>query len=141
MGIVVAVAPPAHALHGPVPGGVAKRNASALNVSTYLRRLSGVISRFFAVMTAVVYVLLLSGLARPPQCSPRAGWPTSPGTNPRRPLLTKRQRRRQQGLRPRRGDKPPVPPVGGQIAATGPDTAGLGFNGRWSQTREAFWTP
>ena len=39
---------------------VAKRNASVLNASSYLRRLSGVVLLFFAFITQEIYVLLLS---------------------------------------------------------------------------------
>ena len=45
---------------------VAKRNASALKASSYLRRLSGVVLLFFAVMTQEIYVLLLCASTRPP---------------------------------------------------------------------------
>ena len=46
---------------------LAKRNASALNASSYLRRLSGDALLFFAVMTQEIYVLILSTSLRPPQ--------------------------------------------------------------------------
>ena len=44
----------------------AKRNASALKVSSYLRRLSGVCLLFSALMTQESYILLLCALTRPP---------------------------------------------------------------------------
>ena len=48
----------------------ARRNASALKASSYLRRLSGDAPFFLAVITEEIYVLLLSGLPRPPQYTP-----------------------------------------------------------------------
>ena len=51
---------------------VAKRNASTLKASSYLRRLSGVVLLFFAVMTQETYVLLLCAQPRPPQGESKA---------------------------------------------------------------------
>jgi hypothetical protein len=45
----------------------ARRRASALNASSYLRHLSGDVPLFLAVITDEIYVLLLSGIPRPPQ--------------------------------------------------------------------------
>jgi hypothetical protein len=44
----------------------AKRSASALNASVYLRRLSSVVLLLFVLMTQEIYVLLLCALIRPP---------------------------------------------------------------------------
>jgi hypothetical protein len=44
----------------------AKRSASALNASVYLRRLSGVVLLFFVLLIQEVYVLLLCALVRLP---------------------------------------------------------------------------
>ena len=48
----------------------AKRSVSALNASSYLRRLSGVVLLFGAVMTQEIYFLLLCALPRPPHSLP-----------------------------------------------------------------------
>jgi hypothetical protein len=49
---------------------LARRNASALKASSYLRRPSGDVLLFFAVMTAGIYVPVLSDLTGPPHCGP-----------------------------------------------------------------------
>jgi len=46
---------------------LARRSASALNASSYLRRLSGDAPLDFAAITEELYVLLLSVFSRPPQ--------------------------------------------------------------------------
>jgi hypothetical protein len=46
---------------------LAKRRASALNASSYLRRFSGDAPLAYAAITEEIYALLLSGLTRPPQ--------------------------------------------------------------------------
>jgi hypothetical protein len=45
---------------------LARRRASALNASSYLRPLSGDAPLFLAVITEETYLFLLSGLTRPP---------------------------------------------------------------------------
>jgi hypothetical protein len=50
---------------------LAKRSASALNASSYLRRLSGDVPLNLVAMTEEIYVLLLSVLPRPPQDASR----------------------------------------------------------------------